>query len=288
MKVLPAFFLIFFLWNLVSFSSVAAESKPIKPRFHTFHIRDLVKPWFDSLDSMGIKVLLWQDQSLSEVDESLLLAKEPTNSDGPPQRGVVFSLGVASPIDYELLKHQKKEYRKLTFQMRKFVHLLANLRMRARFFGAKNLDERIDLLVDEYNKHLHKRQKLYLMSQYEEGKKINKILDQTLPRLKNDWELVTGSRVDQILRFASSNQYTDIVIIGHGNASGTLFDSRHNLFHSDFFSRLTPMIRSVSIFSCYGNEVVQKYFRPSPLKVGGFAGFVISPVSKSTGKPKNV
>ncbi len=79
-------------------------------------------------------------------------------------------------------------------------------------------------------------------------------------------------------RYPSGN--ANVALVVHADETGSLYDYQQTDFPNRFFWFLSPDIRSLGVYGCYGAEVADRYF-PGPLRVaGGSAPTIFVPVLK--------
>ncbi len=110
---------------------------------------------------------------------------------------------------------------------------------------------------EEYLLYLSKnREDLLLYSKVMETEALNREVRQLE---RKGWEVSNSLSYYDIHKLISRSKNTNFVILAHASSDGTLFDAKGNPFPLGFFNSLDRGTKSILIFSCYGNFVVDRY-----------------------------
>ena len=77
--------------------------------------------------------------------------------------------------------------------------------------------------------------------------------------LKHDWETVPFSNLNQIRNALRDPSIANLIIVLHGSEIGKFEDAELNIFPYHGFGNISPHLRSLSIFTCHGEQIVQSY-----------------------------
>jgi hypothetical protein len=102
-------------------------------------------------------------------------------------------------------------------------------------------------------------QKLKLEKNFYDMKKISGSLNIKHFKFYNEWHIRPVMDINDLWNQLSGPMTENIVIVSHADKLGVIYDSLHNPIHPSFFKMLSPSVRSLSIFSCYGDKVFKHY-----------------------------
>lgn len=108
-------------------------------------------------------------------------------------------------------------------------------------------------------KLIEERQSLRLIEQIREWQQAKKALKAALPNLSLRWKVipVTSARMlDFALRYGVAK---NIVIMAHATSDGKIVDSEMNMLPLGFFSNLSPVVQTLTIYACHGSSIVKAY-----------------------------
>jgi len=78
-------------------------------------------------------------------------------------------------------------------------------------------------------------------------------------RLNAKWVVVKVTKLNELLEIIKKRNTGHIIIVAHATKSGSLMDSSGNVIPSTLFDQLSPSVKSINIFSCYGKKIDKKY-----------------------------
>lgn len=144
----------------------------------------------------------------------------------------------------------------------------------------EELDENLKELVDEndVNSCIEKYSKYPVKEQYYNAVidkiKSNKIVQNTLASkeasykiniaarrgwLGSNWYKVKTTDLNLLTKTLQASDTGNIIIVGHSDLGGTLYDSYGLAIPEKVFSGISPTVKSIVLYSCYGEKVRQRY-----------------------------
>lgn len=78
-------------------------------------------------------------------------------------------------------------------------------------------------------------------------------------RLKNSWRVETVSHLEKVNQALASTSTRHVIIVTHGKSSGHIIDSYNNQYPNSFFSNISPSLKSLSLYNCYGGKSLETY-----------------------------
>ncbi len=105
------------------------------------------------------------------------------------------------------------------------------------------------------------------VGQIKDGQAANRIVSRKLRSLRLHWEFFKASDLISVFNALRSTNVRNVVIVAHSLSDGNLVDSSFNEYPNRFFaSDLSPTLESISIYSCHGDKVSERYGLSQALK----------------------
>ncbi len=77
--------------------------------------------------------------------------------------------------------------------------------------------------------------------------------------LRNEWTIVKYLTVKKLREKLSSLKTANIIIAAHSSPDGNLIDSNGKVIPLSIFKKVSPTLKSIVVFSCFGKEVLSNY-----------------------------
>lgn len=98
------------------------------------------------------------------------------------------------------------------------------------------------------------------VGQIKDGQAANRIVGRKLRSLRLHWEYFQASDLMSVFNALRSTSVRNVVIVAHSLSDGNLVDSSFNEYPNRLFgSDLSPTLESISIYSCHGDKVSERY-----------------------------
>jgi hypothetical protein len=166
------------------------------------------------------------------------------------KRHLIVAFGVESSDEVAL-----KRYEWLSQQIATMSRQLLDLFQQKSVEHCLRRAQRLEFSAEDFQ---HKRQEL---ARYEEGKRHRELreVERNYARLskglRQQWELQTGLHVAELMELINRGEIDHLIIVAHANQAGHLVDSFGNYFPSGIFHGVSEKLKSLSIFSCHGQNV---------------------------------
>jgi len=205
------------------------------------------------------KMVKLRDQR-ADVADSLLVHQEDQTQSSSEGRNVIFSIDPPKDVLATIDLNQKR------LQLDEIVQEMNSLNpMLIQISQSESIDdclEKVKILKFDFDHYLHlfeEKMKLQIVNQVDEGAMANQVIRRTIPHLQLKWEVIHSTDLMVLHEVLRNRDVQNVVIISHGKSDGKLVDSRLSEYPLGFFTDLSPSIRSITIFSCYAEEVSKKY-----------------------------
>lgn len=266
------------LFVFVSTASIIVKQEAFA-QSQQFKLKLLVQPWLHAMVPQSS-----QEYYCKQGQCRRLNLKKKQCLKGSLGAGLIFSLGVSSN-DRVQARNNLPAYKAIKSKMQYKAAKIARLQLVKAFIASANYQERMKRYYTSYNDLFEEVQAYQLSEQYLEADQINHRLISALKNTQIDWTLVAGARIDQMSEILKAGAYSHVLIVGHANAKGQIFDAYRNPIPDSFFIGLPKKIKSISLFCCNSTKAINRYFS-SPTAVFDASGqLVFIPVSKWFRKP---
>ena len=192
-----------------------------------------------------------------------------TIDEGPDEKPKKNYIFVFNPlIDDQELNEELNSYEE---DLEHFEHLRNNLKKLVK-------ESKYEKCLNKYKDYPVTEKKFnFMSSKLKSNKNVNNHLSSKELRnqvyraakrfgLKNEWIIVKYLTVQNLRERLESLDTANIIIAAHSSPDGNLIDSTGKVIPLSIFKKVSPTIKSLVVFSCFGKEVLTNYNLQENLK----------------------
>lgn len=176
-----------------------------------------------------------------------------------PRSKVIFSIGLSESFGSKPI--ELKTHKKLSQRILKYRLKLGLLPYQKIYLSDSDYKKRKEKYESTWMSLAGKKNTLKHAIQWHEGIELRNSYYKIAPHLNQAWSYREASTTGSILRAIQQEAIRHVVIIGHGDENGFLYDSERNPFHLSFFKNLPPWVQSVSLFACHSQKMKALYLK---------------------------
>lgn len=185
------------------------------------------------------------------IEPSPLKRRKPTM--------VIFSVGLSS--GYAHKPTEVKSFQKISQKILKVRLKLGLLNYQKIYLNESVFHKKKEAYESKWIELVLQKNALKNAILWHEGQELRNNYYKIARHLSHPWRYHEASTTGSILRAIHQEPIRHVVIVGHGDENGFLYDSERNPFHLSFFKNLPPWVQSVSFFACHPQKMKSLYLK---------------------------